>query len=489
MPIATSRARFHLLLTALFLLPAALQAQQLDPGFHPPVFTQPATLGTPVVTKVVRQADGRILVAGEFQAVDGHATAGLARLLPDGQVDTTFTYRSTIPPRSWTALAGQADGKVLGFFYNSTQPSSLIRLLPSGQPDASFHPAILPPPGGQAITQVVVQPDGRLLVGGGITDSLGRRGLLRLLPSGRVDLTFNPPALPAAAPFTSMVLDPTGRITYATSSFLIGSAAAITRLLPSGRVDSSFVFTSSPLIHVSHLALCPDGGYALGGVLSPKTVARLLPNGRADTTFTASLDGFAISVGFSIGNPVAALAVQPDGRILACGNMYLNQRGAPILRAQRQGGLDTSFDPDFFYTASQNPYSGNVSNNARVSNLFMEPSGHLLVAGRFSQAGGVAHTGLARLLPAAPLATSAAVSAALQVWPVPAQDQLNVQLPANQPARLMELLDATGRTVLSQTPSSAAISLNTVPLPAGLYVLRVVYASGQAATWRVVVEH
>lgn len=98
-------------LAALVLLPLApAQGQQLDPTFHAPVFVPSGSQTVPRVEKIARQADGRYVVAGNFQSVDGHATDGLARLLPDGRVDTAFTFRVSGLPvnyRSWSALAVQ----------------------------------------------------------------------------------------------------------------------------------------------------------------------------------------------------------------------------------------------------------------------------------------------------------------------------------------------------------------------------------------------
>lgn len=43
------------------------------------------------ITAVTVQADGKVLIAGFFNAVDGHATTTMARLNADGTVDNTFT--------------------------------------------------------------------------------------------------------------------------------------------------------------------------------------------------------------------------------------------------------------------------------------------------------------------------------------------------------------------------------------------------------------
>lgn len=500
MVFATRATLFSAAIVGLSLsLRSELCAQQLDPAFHPPLFAQLPALGSPQVAKVVRQADGRYLVAGRFQTVDGHATAGLARLLPTGLVDTTFTYRATSAAptnTTWLALAVQADGKVLVAAQDTARQGNLRRLLPSGRPDATFHPALGRRLQSHVIAQIIVQPDGKLLMAGGTTDSLGRNGLLRLLPNGRVDATFQPPVLPANPGTMSMALEPSGRILYTRSSFLSsGPLPSVVRLLASGRPDSTFAFvplqSAGPQMQISKIARCPDGSYALAGWFANKAVARLTSAGAWDVAFPTSLDCVTLSLGFSLGNPISAIAVQPDGRVMASGSMVSNlAQEAPLLRTLSGGGTDAAFDPDFIYTRYQSPNSSIVLNQARVLDLLMEPGGQLLVAGQFAQAGGVPHTGLARLLAATPLAVhgAAANAAALQVWPVPAHAQLNVALPAGTTLQQIALLDALGRRVLTRQPTPGPLTLDTSALPTGLYVLRVSYADGSEASRRVVLE-
>ncbi|MBO2009246.1 T9SS type A sorting domain-containing protein [Hymenobacter negativus] len=489
-------------LALLSLLPSTSQAQQLDPTFHPPHFELFAGQDG-FVQRVLRQADGRYLVMGAFQLVDGRAASGLVRLLPNGSVDTTFVYRSgTTTSTNWPgypAVAVQADGKVLIKAASSTYQPLILRLLPSGQPDSTFR-FVLPPRLGSSgrfsLYQMLMQPDGKLLLTGFVSDSVNT-GLLRLMPSGRVDSTFTPPA--TMPPATSALLEPNGRIVYVSADFAYnGSGSRLGRLLPSGRADSSFVFTPQANARIGSIALCPDGSYALGGAMivpavSTSTVARLLPNGAWDTQFPFSLQGGAVATLGDIPDFVSTLAVQPNGQIIVGGYLRsVTYADAPIGRTLAQGGTDTSFDVDFIRLLrtvgpASNPIL--VYNAARINTLSVESGNRLVVGGRFEQVGGVPHFGLARLLLTGPLATaSTQKSTPLEVWPVPAHGELHVQLPATQAAQQVELLDATGRRVLTQPVRTAALTLHTTALPTGLYVLRVRYTDGTAATRRVVLD-
>ncbi|MGJ8695578.1 MAG: hypothetical protein ACSHYF_04625 [Verrucomicrobiaceae bacterium] len=57
----------------------------LDPTFHLPLVSSGS------VYDVAMQDDGRILVAGDFRAVDGQAFSGIVRLHADGQIDSSFS--------------------------------------------------------------------------------------------------------------------------------------------------------------------------------------------------------------------------------------------------------------------------------------------------------------------------------------------------------------------------------------------------------------
>lgn len=85
--------------------------------------TAPDFLATGVqqVTNMTVQADGRILIAGEFTSVSGQPRGGVARLLPDGTLESGAILNlgagatTVAPPGAGTvnAMAIQVDGKVL----------------------------------------------------------------------------------------------------------------------------------------------------------------------------------------------------------------------------------------------------------------------------------------------------------------------------------------------------------------------------------------
>ena len=102
------------------------------------------------VNEIVVQGDGRIVIAGEFDRVNGAAHPYVARLLPSGALDPTFVSQVGLTTLGVTRLGVQADGRVVvaGLFNAvSGQPRGRIaRLLANGAVDPSFTP----PPLGSA---------------------------------------------------------------------------------------------------------------------------------------------------------------------------------------------------------------------------------------------------------------------------------------------------------------------------------------------------
>ena len=98
------------------------------------------------VRSVAVQEDGKILSAGGFTAVNGITRNRIARLNPDGSLDDSFSC-DVAGPNGWVhALALQSDGKILlgGWFnmVNGAARTNLARLNPDGSLDSSFSPSV-----------------------------------------------------------------------------------------------------------------------------------------------------------------------------------------------------------------------------------------------------------------------------------------------------------------------------------------------------------
>lgn len=149
---------------------------------------------TDAIWAVAVLPDRRILAGGLFQSYNGVARRNLVRLLPDGQIDTSFNASGSGPDSTVNLIRVLPDGKLLigGWFgnYNGVPRAKLARLLPDGGLDASFNPR-----GGADRTpwNAVLQSDGKWVVAGEFFTWNGRArgGVVRLNPDGSEDTVFN----------------------------------------------------------------------------------------------------------------------------------------------------------------------------------------------------------------------------------------------------------------------------------------------------------
>jgi uncharacterized delta-60 repeat protein len=423
------------------------------------------------VAAVVRQADGQLILGGDFTELNGVAVHRMARLSATGTLDVAFsTATAAVPDGQVAALALQPDGKLLVGARNGMR-----RLLPTGSPDASYGTFAAT----ANISALALQPDGKVLALGyfnSVPGSNDPQYLTRLTAGGDFDASFRLSATnaPGATIFlTALALQPDGKVLVG-GSFMPATGNAVSRVVryeSTGTVDASF---SSPpfdfpasfggrLAEFNALALQPDGKVLVGGNFATvggaahPYLARLNATGQLDATFTPPA---------TLAGAVTALALQPNGRVLV-GNGYEGSSSTiPLLRLLDTGASDPSFGP----TTSPN-YAINV--------LLAQSNDTFIVGGNFTTLGGQPALGLARITAPNVLAATAPIthSAHLAAWPVPAHEVLHVAVQAG--AQAIELLDGLGRVVQQQGPAGAGeLTLPVAGLPAGLYVLRVRYASG-----------
>ena len=154
--------------------------------------------GTFFVNVIAFQADGQILVGGDFSSFDGVPCGSIVRLNPDGSLDGTFdSGKGTTPDNPIISLAVQADGKIViaGSFYNYQGVSrvNIARLQSDGSLDTSFNPGKGISGGLYNMMQTVaVRADGKILVGGSFdkVNGVAHSNLVLLNPDGSMDADF-----------------------------------------------------------------------------------------------------------------------------------------------------------------------------------------------------------------------------------------------------------------------------------------------------------
>lgn len=156
-------------------------------------FTSPT--GTVLINRMRLQPDGKILIGGFFDSVQGQPRHNIARLNADGSLDTSFDAGTTFND-VLLDIALQADGRVVcsGFFEDVTglNQNRMARLMPDGTFDPTFAPScgFCGSPAEPAV--LIVQPDGRVLVSGAFYTGSGAgiEGIMRFMPGGSVDPDF-----------------------------------------------------------------------------------------------------------------------------------------------------------------------------------------------------------------------------------------------------------------------------------------------------------
>ncbi len=312
--------------------------------------TTPARGVAGVVEAIANAPAGGVYLAGDFSSVHGVPRSRVARLLPDGEVDTSFAPGDG-PDADVTALAVQADGKVLiaGTFAKvaGIPRAGLARLNTDGSVDPSFDPGLgIRNTNGPAFIRVLLpQSDGSVWVGGAFTHFSNRYGrhLAKLLSNGGVDTSFTSPFTTVqsyprpnleATALYSLVEQPDGKI-VAGGVLYPGSLkplSSVVRLSQTGLVDASFSNTLTTDSAYS-LALTPEGKTLVGGAYTVLfgvpyttnwlTVWRLGTNGSKDVAFNVRN---APSVSASSAE-VRQLLVQPDGRIVFSAAVFVLDSG------------------------------------------------------------------------------------------------------------------------------------------------------------------
>jgi uncharacterized delta-60 repeat protein len=230
-------------------------------------------------------SDGDILVGGEFDEVDGQERNYVARLNPDGSLDSNFNANLDMSYYIVNSIAVDEDmvyiaGEFVAGDDYWTGPRNLARLsLVDGSLDESFEAEI------EDLTlwevkQIGVQPDGKIIV-------LHSNHIVRLNQDGTADASFSGPSLDAF-PIT-LAIQANGKI-------LVGGWFSDFVIQLESNGTQNLTFNPDPNNGVLALALQSDGKILMGGEFTRigaevrHGIARLNPDGSVDTTFDPGLN-------------------------------------------------------------------------------------------------------------------------------------------------------------------------------------------------------
>ena len=315
----------------------------------------------------------------------------------DGELDPTLNVTIDSIPGNVRATVVQPDGKILvgGYFrsVNDERQKSIARLNADFTLDSSFSAEV-----NGTILAIAVQTDGKIVIGGSFTlvGGASRNRIARLNADGSLDTSFNPGA-GADALVYDVAVQPDGKILIGGNFFQINSTNnfAVARLNSDGSADTSFVSpippplpspspSPSPAGIVYSIALQTDGKIIIGGHIVKRFSPVLITSPVARLNLDGSFDAsFAAVTG---NNDALKVAVQPDGKILLAGYFSsINQVGNNfIARLNADGSLDSSFKTG---TGANRP----------IYTLSLQADGKILIAGIFSTFDGKNRNQVARL--------------------------------------------------------------------------------------------
>ena len=371
-------------------------AGDLDPAFDGDGMRVLATAGI-VGHDVAVQPDGKIVVAGSSLNGSPAQYDGFMvwRLNPDGSLDETFDGDGTASvnfdgadyPR---AVALQPDGKIVVAGQTRVSASdddmAVARFTPRGELDATFDPGgpdgdgkkVFEDDTHQAATAVVVQPDGRIVVAGWglIPNGNGAQdyAITRLTQTGSVDgTTFELDGPEGLGIVNAAALAPDGEL-------VVAGGNTVARFGLDGSLDKTLAGTGKATLgpggptDVQAVLVDPDGRIVVagtGGDTDPRmVVARLTRAGTLDGAFG---EGGAAKADFEGQDIAAAVARQPDGKLLVAGTTTAGYDFA-VARFDASGVLDASF-------GSGGKTTIGFDDLAIATGAVLQPDGKLVVAG------------------------------------------------------------------------------------------------------------
>ncbi|MFE5814560.1 calcium-binding protein [Streptomyces sp. NPDC056479] len=320
--------------------------------------------GDDVAQGVAVQPDGKIVVVGRHQETDdefaGCCWFTVARYNSDGSVDTSFGGGDGwVSPglaggaEDAAGVAVQPDGKIVaGAFAGGW--FAVVRYLPDGSPDGAFGGGdgvtltSFSESGGAVAHDLALQPDGKIVMAGYAGETAFDFAVARYNPDGSPDTTFSGDGkvttdLGGYNWAESVAVQSTGRIIVGGQS---ADRFALVRYNVDGSRDTTFgtggVATTDfgGTARVSDLVVQPDDRIVAAGSGSPGDflLARFNADGTLDTGFGT---GGRTTTDFGSSEGAKALALQPDGKVIAFGNDINGRR----LMARYLGGVGTPPPP------------------------------------------------------------------------------------------------------------------------------------------------
>lgn len=443
----------------------------LDSAFNP----GNAADGT--VRNIAVQNDGKLILVGDFNSFNDQQNNRIARIDPDGSVDSTL-QTGLGADLTIRALAAQNDGKIIigGDFstFNGIAKSYLVRLTAKGAIDNDFKIGYGPT---GSVRDILVQPDGKILICGDFTvfNTKSANRILRLNADGSIDSAFQPFS-GANNSILSMKLQMDHKILIGGSFTTFDGVARnrLARLNDNGTLDSSFTIGAGANGNITDIAIQPDGKIVFGGNFTSFAsfgcirIARANADGSRDATFSSSVGANAA---------VESILLQDNGKILIGGGFtkYNNVNRNNLARLHPDGSLDFTF----------NNNSGGA--NKPIYKLINQ-AGEIIAGGDFTSYNNTGRNRITRIIAGeeAHLAANESNNKKIQIYPNPTSDKLFIS--SSSKLKKFGIYDFTGKMLFENNFEGTSYNIDVRSLKTGIYILRIININQNVESHKFIIE-
>lgn len=439
---------------------------------------------------VLIQPDSKILVGGRSSLTGGNLSFSLARMNANGSFDSTFgtggKVTTSYGTEGFEAISGalQTDGKIVVAGNAMTNASlgysqiAVVRYLSNGALDTTFDTdgmvfTQVPTSNEDFVKKVLIQPDGKILVG--VQTKINFNWdfvLIRYNSDGSLDNTFDSDGIVRTIQsgneaIYDLALQNDGKIVAVGYKSVANDDLFAARYNPDGSIDTSFAtngfFTydfAANHNYIFGVALTSTnkivlaGRYQNGAGSSP-FVARLTSDGTFDTTFDT--DGILIQ---TTDEALSDVVLQADDKIIAAGT---SNGKFGVWKLNTNGTFDTTFG-----TSGKVETTVNI-NFCIANNTALQPDGKIVVVGS-TYGSPFTKYGVVRYQNDAPLSAQEFAGNAFTVYPNPSSGHFDILTDGDWIGAKARVYNLLGQKTTEFTLETQAVSLD---LDKGIYLFTI----------------
>ncbi|MBJ2123764.1 T9SS sorting signal type C domain-containing protein [Flavobacterium sp. IB48] len=362
-------------------------------GSYDPTFNTTIGATSGIVYDIALQSDGKIIIVGSFTNYNSSKINRVARLLPNGSLDSTFLIGSG-SLLNVTQVKILADEKILltGNFtiFNTISANRIIRLNANGTFDSSFNCGA---GFDNDVNTIALQPDGKIVLGGNFTsfNNITANRIIRLNEDGIRDESFVSGSGFSKEAVETIKINKNGEIMVGGSFTGFYNTNEVVRLIllePDGSIKPNFDIGSGPATaSVFALEFDEEGAWFVGGSfsvfngLNQGRLVKISNEGEHDISYLAS------GIGFD--NSVFSILPLPNRKTIIGGNFkkFNGNVASKITCLLENGTTDLTFNA-----------TNSGSNNA-VKATILQLDGKIILGGNFTKYNDFTNNRIVRIFP------------------------------------------------------------------------------------------